>query len=69
MIVVIVVWFVKNRAGAAMKGNEWSSGAGAMSWTPHVQPPQPVFVEPLRGKIEALRRTDPGFSRGRPADC
>jgi hypothetical protein len=62
LILIIVIWFVKKKAGAAMEGNEWASGAGTMNWTPHAPPPQPVFVEPLRGKLESLRRTDPGFS-------
>ncbi|MDB4935220.1 MAG: putative rane protein, partial [Labilithrix sp.] len=62
LILIIIVYLVKKRAGAAMEGSEWSSGAGTMNWTPYAPPPQPVVVEPLRGKLEALRRTDPGFS-------
>ena len=56
--------------GLPWKNVDFSSGqirithtAGSTNWTPHQQPQQQhVHSEPLRGKLEALRRTDPGFS-------
>lgn len=60
VIIVIVVLVLRAKFGAAMQGNEWSTTAGSMNWTPNAQPPP--RPEPLRGKLEALRQTDPGFS-------
>jgi len=62
LILVIVIFVLRAKFGSAMQGNEWSTTAGS-NWTPHqnfVQPPPQA--EPLRGKLETLRRTDPGFS-------
>ena len=62
LIIVVVVFIVRARANAAMGGTEWSTNA-ATNWTPHYAPsPPPPRAEPLRGKLEALRLTDPGFS-------
>ena len=62
LIIIIVIFVLRAKFGSATKGNEWSTTAGS-NWTPHqnvVHPPPQA--EPLRGKLEALRRTDPGFS-------
>jgi hypothetical protein len=63
LILVIIVFVLRAKFGAATQGSEWSTTAAAASWTPQqsfAQPPPQA--EPLRGKLEALRRTDPGFS-------
>ena len=63
VIIVVVVLVLRAKFGGALQGNEWSTTAGATNWTPHqnfAQPPP--RAEPLRGKLEALRQTDPGFS-------
>ncbi len=57
LIVIVIVWIVKARAGAAFKGSEWSS---AMRSAATVAAPR--MVQPLRRNLETLRRTDPGFS-------
>jgi hypothetical protein len=62
VIIIIVVLVLRAKFGGALEGNDWSTTAGSTNWTPHQQPQQPVHSEPLRGKLEALRRTDPGFS-------
>jgi hypothetical protein len=61
VIIIVVVLVLRAKFGGALEGNDWSTTAGATNWTPHQQP-QHVQHEPLRGKLEALRRTDPGFS-------
>jgi hypothetical protein len=60
LFIFVVVAIVRARAAKGMKGTEWSSGA-ASHYTPPVfsPPPRPA---PLRGRLEGLRRTDPGFS-------
>ena len=60
VIIIIVVLVLRAKFGAAMEGSEWSTTAGSTNWTPNAQPPP--RPEPLRGKLEALRQTDPGFS-------
>ena len=68
VIVIVIVLVIRARAGKALEGTEWSSGvASSMGYTPSPGYAPPVFsptprLEPLRGKLEALRRTDPGFS-------
>ncbi|MBX3188568.1 MAG: TIM44-like domain-containing protein [Labilithrix sp.] len=57
LVIAVIVFVVRSRATKAMRGSEWSTHAAAQ-WTP----PPPPRREPLRGKLEALRRTDPGFS-------
>ena len=62
VLVLVVVVVLRARAGKALDGAEWSSGGGVSSgYSPPVFSPMPQ-AEPLRGKLEALRRTDPGFS-------
>ncbi|HSO38887.1 MAG TPA: TIM44-like domain-containing protein, partial [Labilithrix sp.] len=61
LIIVIVVFVVRARANAALGGTEWSTAA-TTNWTPYAAAPPPRVVTPLRGKLEALRNTDPGFS-------
>lgn len=62
LIIFVIVMIVRSRASKAMQGSEWSSGAPASyGYSPPVYSPPPR-PEPLRGKLEGLRRTDPGFS-------
>jgi hypothetical protein len=62
VIIIIVVLVLRAKFGGALQGNDWSTTAGAHNWTPYAQPQAPEQREPLRGKLEALRQTDPGFS-------
>ena len=62
LIVVVIVLIVRSRANKAMHGTEWSSGAPSHDgYAPPVFTPMPR-PEPLRARLEGLRRTDPGFS-------
>ena len=61
LVIVIVIFVVRARANSALGGNDWSTAA-TTNWTPYSAPVQPRVVTPLRGKLEALRATDPGFS-------
>jgi hypothetical protein len=62
VVVIVIIFIVRARAGKALDGAEWSSGGGMSSgYVPPISAPPPR-PEPLRGNLEALRRTDPGFS-------
>lgn len=60
LILVVIVLVVRARVSKAGAGNEWSSGAVSRAAAPVFSPSPPA--EPLRAKLEGLRRTDPGFS-------
>jgi len=62
LVVIVAIIVLRARAAKSLAGAEWSAGVGSSSdYEPPSFTPMPR-PEPLRGKLEALRRTDPGFS-------